>query len=215
VELSPGHFHRLFRAHTGLSPKAYAQAHRDRRLRDALPHATTVTSALYEAGFNSHGRFYEQSSAILGMTPGRFGPGRQGSAAFAVAQCSLGALLIASSGKGVAAILMGDDPDTLVRDLQDRFPKPNWSGRTRAMRRWWPKSWVLLRRRDWRWIYPRRPRHRLSTKVWQALREIPAGQTMTYAQVAQNIGSPSATRAVAGHAANPIAIATMPPSDPP
>lgn len=210
VELSPGHFHRLFRAHTGLSPKAYAQAHRDRRLRDALPHATTVTSALYEAGFNSHGRFYEQSSAILGMTPGRFKTGGAKEVLhFAVAQCSLGALLIASSGKGVAAILMGDDPDTLVRDLQDRFPKAELVGADAGYEALVAKVVGFVEAPGLGLDLPLDVRGTaFQQRVWQALREIPAGQTMTYAQVAQNIGSPSATRAVAGAcAANPIAIA--------
>ena len=125
VDRSPSHFHRLFKATTGLTPKAYAAADRAARVRNGLASGDSVTEAIYDAGFNSSGRFYEKSTNILGMTPTTY---RSGGAneeiRFAVAQCSLGALLVASSKKGVAAILLGNDPDQLVRSLQDRFRKP-------------------------------------------------------------------------------------------
>ena len=129
VDRSPSHFHRLFKATTGLTPKAYAAADRAARVRNGLASGDSVTEAIYDAGFNSSGRFYEKSTNILGMTPTTY---RSGGAneeiRFAVAQCSLGALLVASSKKGVAAILLGNDPDQLVRSLQDRFPKADLIG---------------------------------------------------------------------------------------
>jgi AraC family transcriptional regulator of adaptative response/methylated-DNA-[protein]-cysteine methyltransferase len=103
---------------------------------------------------------------------------------FAVAQCSLGALLIASSGKGVA-ILMGDDPDTLVRDLRDRFPKPNWSGRTRAMRRWWPKS-GFVEAPGLALDLPSTSAAPPFNKGYGRPARNSAGQTMTYAQVVKH-----------------------------
>jgi len=126
--LSPGYFHRLFRAATGLTPRAFAAGLRAGRLRAELDGAgptkgQTVTEAIYAAGFNSSGRFYEQADAILGMAPARYKAGGVGETMhFAIGQASLGAILVASSAKGVVAILLGDDPDALARELQDRFP---------------------------------------------------------------------------------------------
>jgi AraC family transcriptional regulator of adaptative response/methylated-DNA-[protein]-cysteine methyltransferase len=121
---SPSYFHRLFRASTGLSPKDYAAGHRAKKVREGLASRNTVTEAIYDAGFNSSGRFYEKSTGMLGMTPSRYRAGGVNEEIkFAVGQTSLGAILVASSKKGVASILLGDDPEELVRDLQDRFPK--------------------------------------------------------------------------------------------
>ena len=102
----------------------HAAAHRAQRLRSALDnaHTASVTDAIYSAGYQSSSRFYEQSAQVLGMTPSRY---RAGGAAqdirFAIGQCSLGAILVAQSDRGICAILLGDDADTLARDLQDRF----------------------------------------------------------------------------------------------
>jgi AraC family transcriptional regulator, regulatory protein of adaptative response / methylated-DNA-[protein]-cysteine methyltransferase len=124
VDRSPSHFHRLFKARTGLTPKEYAAAHRARKVRQSLESSNSVTEAIYDAGFNSSGRFYEKSTSMLGMTPTKYRAGGTNEEIhFTVGQCSLGAILVASSRKGVASILLGDNPDTLVRDLQHRFPK--------------------------------------------------------------------------------------------
>src|SRR6201993_5122801 len=106
---SPSYFHRLFKATTGLTPKDYAAAHRARKVRQGLTSRNTVTEAIYDAGFSSSGRFYEKSTDMLGMTPSRYrAGGTDEEIKFAVGQTSLGALLVASSKKGVAAILLGD-----------------------------------------------------------------------------------------------------------
>lgn len=129
VGRSPSYFHRLFKAATGVTPKDYAAAHRAAKVRCGLASGRSVTEAIYDAGFNSSGRFYEKSKDMLGMTPSRY---REGGAneeiKFAVGQTSLGAMLVASTRKGVAAILLGDDPEALVRELQDRFPKAHLVG---------------------------------------------------------------------------------------
>jgi AraC family transcriptional regulator, regulatory protein of adaptative response / methylated-DNA-[protein]-cysteine methyltransferase len=123
VGLSPGYFHRLFKAAIGLSPKDYALAHRAARLRTGLAKDQSVTEAIYDAGFNSTGRFYENATGLLGMTPTRYRAGGANEVIrFAVGESSLGSILVASSETGVAAILLGDDPDKLVRNLQDRLP---------------------------------------------------------------------------------------------
>ena len=129
VKMSPGYFHRLFKTATGLTPKAYANAHRADRIKKALPKRETVTEAIYEAGFNSNSRFYADSSKMLGMRPKEYRAGGVGNTIrFAIGECSLGSILVGSSQKGVCAILMGNDPDALARDLQDRFPKANLIG---------------------------------------------------------------------------------------
>ena len=129
ANLSISHFHRLFKSVTGLTPKDYAEAHQASRVRDGLTRGHSVTEAMYNAGFNSSGRFYEKSRDMLGMTPTQYrAGGANEDIRFAVGQSSLGAILVASSDKGVASILIGDDPDELVRDLQDRFPKARLVG---------------------------------------------------------------------------------------
>jgi AraC family transcriptional regulator of adaptative response/methylated-DNA-[protein]-cysteine methyltransferase len=129
---SPSYFHRIFKAATGLTPKDYAVAHRAKKIRQGLAYGNTVTETIYDAGFNSSGRFYEKATEMLGMTPSHYrAGGTNEELRFAVGQTSLGAILVASSKKGVASILLGDDPDELVRNLQDRFPKAHLIGADR------------------------------------------------------------------------------------
>lgn len=210
AELSPGYFHRLFKAQTGLTPKAYASAHRAGRLRDRLPGAGSVTEAIFDAGFGSNASFYAGASGLLGMTPSRFRTGGAGEALlFAVGQASLGAVLVAASAKGVAAILLGDDPDALVRDLQDRFPRAQLIGGDPEFERLVAVVVGLVEAPGAGLELPLDIRGTaFQQRVWKALQTIPAGRTATYAEIARMIGSPSATRAVAGAcAANAIAVA--------
>jgi len=210
AELSPGYFHRIFKAQTGLTPKAYAAAHRARRVRAELTRSTTVTEAIYDAGFNSNGRFYETARAVLGMTPTRYRAGGvDEELRFAVGQSSLGAILVASSAKGVASILIGDDPDALVRDLQDRFPKARLVGGDADYEALVARVVGFVEQPALGLDLPLDVRGTaFQQRVWQALRDIPAGATATYAEIAQAIGAPKSTRAVAGAcAANAIAVA--------
>ncbi|GLS98752.1 AraC family transcriptional regulator [Sphingobium jiangsuense] len=210
VRLSPAYFHRLFRARTGLTPKGYAAAHRAKRVRDTLAKGKSVTETIHEAGFGSNGRFYAQSEAMLGMTPTRYRRGGAEEALrFAVGQCSLGAILVASSGKGVAAILLGDDPDELVRELQDRFPRAALTGGDADYERLVAQVVGFVEQPAIGLDLPLDVRGTaFQQRVWQALREIPAGRTASYAEVAKRIGAPEAVRAVAGAcAANHIAVA--------
>ena len=125
VAMSAFHFHRLFKAETGLTPKAYSSAYRARKLREELSsREASITNAIYDAGFNSNSRFYEAADDLLGMSARDYRAGGAGAVVrFAVGQCSLGAILVAQSQRGICAILLGDDPDRLVRDLQDQLPK--------------------------------------------------------------------------------------------
>jgi AraC family transcriptional regulator of adaptative response/methylated-DNA-[protein]-cysteine methyltransferase len=208
--LSSSYFHRLFKSVAGVTPKAYADARRAARVRERLATADSVTEAIYDAGFSSSGRFYAASTGLLGMTPGRFrSGGAQEELRFAVGQCSLGAVLVASSAKGVAAILLGDDPDALARNLQDRFPKAHLVGGDPAFEALVAQVVGFVEAPCTGLALPLDIRGTaFQQRVWQALRDIPAGATASYADIAVRIGSPGAVRAVAGAcAANALAVA--------
>ena len=210
VGRSPSYFHRLFKASTGLTPKDYAAAHRARKVREELAAGSSVTAAIYGAGFSSSSRFYEKASDMLGMAPSRYrAGGADEEIRFAVGQSSLGTILVASSRRGVAAILMGDDPEELVRDLQDRFPKARLVGADPDYETLVACVVGLIERPGIGLDLPLDVRGTaFQQRVWQALREIPVGETLSYAEVARRIGSPRAVRAVAGAcAANTLAVA--------
>lgn len=207
--LSAWHFHRLFKSITGLTPKAYATAHRAEKVRAHLSDGGSVTDALYAAGFNSSSRFYEQSDHLLGMTPSRYRHGGDGvTIHFATGSSSMGLVLVARSERGVCAILIGDESETLTQDLARRFPKAR----------------LALAEADFQTTVAdvvaciEQPGRSLDLpldiqgtafqqRVWQVLRDIPAGTTTTYTQLAEQLGSPKAVRAVAGAcAANALAV---------
>jgi AraC family transcriptional regulator, regulatory protein of adaptative response / methylated-DNA-[protein]-cysteine methyltransferase len=208
--MSRFHFHRVFTKLTGVTPKAYAMAHRAERMRRQLRRSGSVTEAIYEAGFNSSGRFYARSSKMLGMAPKNFrAGGRAETIRFAAGECSLGSILAASSEKGVCAILLGDEPDKLVRDLQDRFPKAQLIGGDRSYERVVAAVVGFVEAPGVGLDLPLDVRGTaFQRRVWDALSRIPAGSTATYAEIATRIDSPKAVRAVAGAcAANAIAVA--------
>lgn len=208
--MSRFHFHRVFKSVTGVTPKAYAAAHRARRVRHELTHQATVTDAIYGAGFNSNGRFYAAAPGVLGMTPTTFRAGGAGeSIHFAVGECSLGSVLVAATGTGVCAILLGDEPDDLVRNLQDRFPKARLVGGDAGFERLVARVVGLVEAPGAAIELPLDVRGTaFQQRVWQALRKIPAGSTASYAEIARRIGMPKAVRAVAqACGANPVAIA--------
>ncbi len=210
ADLSPAHFHRRFKATTGVTPKAYAEACRAARVRQELGQAGSVTQALHGAGFGSSGRFYAASTALLGMTPGRYQSGGAGEQLrFAIGQCSLGAVLVACSAKGVAAILLGDDPDALARGLQDRFPRASLIGGDAGFEAMVARVVGCVESPGQGLDLPLDVRGTaFQQRVWQALRGIPPGETASYAQVAARIGAPGAVRAVgAACAANALAVA--------
>jgi AraC family transcriptional regulator, regulatory protein of adaptative response / methylated-DNA-[protein]-cysteine methyltransferase len=207
---SPSHFHRLFKAATGLTPKAYAAANRAKKIRQGLVAGNSVTEVIYDAGFNSSGRFYENATDMLGMTPSQYrAGGRNEEIKFAVGQTSLGAILVASSTKGVASILLGDDPDELVRSLQDRFPNAHLIGANRDYEALVARVVGVVEAPHIGLDLPLDVRGTaFQHRVWRALQEIPIGETVSYAEIARRIGSPKAARAVADAcAANNVAIA--------
>ncbi|MBT9583991.1 bifunctional DNA-binding transcriptional regulator/O6-methylguanine-DNA methyltransferase Ada [bacterium] len=208
--LSRSHFQRLFHAVIGMTPKAYAAAHRWHRVREHLTRGATVTQAIYESGYNSGGRFYESSERTLGMTPGQFRDGGANAVLrFAVGQCSLGAILVACSERGVCSILLGDDAQRLTEDLQDRFPRAQLIGADGGFEAMVAQVVGFVEAPALGLQLPLDMRGTVFQKrVWQALCSIPAGTTVSYTQLAQKIGLPKAVRAVASAcAANPLAVA--------
>ena len=208
--MSRFHFHRVFKAVTGITPKAYADALRARRARQQLDRSASITDAMYSAGFNSSGRFYEAAPAMLGMTPTVFRKKGEGvDIRFAVGQCSLGALLVAATPAGVCEIALDEDPDSLVRGLQDRFRAARLIGGDPEFERWVAAVVGFVEDPSVGLDLPLDVRGTaFQRKVWQALRDIPPGSTITYTELARRIGSPRAVRAVArACATNPVALA--------
>lgn len=208
--MSPFHFHRVFKAVTGVTPKQYALARRKRRIQDELVRSRSVTEAIFDAGYNASSRFYEQSQHMLGMTPSRYRAGGTDSEIlFAIGECSLGAILVAQSRQGICAILLGDDPDALLRDLQDQFPNARLIGGDAQFEQRVAQVVGFIEAPGLGLALPLDVRGTaFQQRVWQALREIPAGSTASYSEIAERIGAPRAVRAVAqACAANALAVA--------
>ena len=210
ANMSQFHLHRIFKAQTGVTPKEYAVAQRQRRMQAKLVEQPTVTDAIYAAGFTSSGRFYATTQGALGMTPTAFRAGGKGATIrFAIAQCSLGAILVASTDVGICAILLGDDPEVLARELQDRFPKAELIGAEPAYEETVARVIGLVEAPELGLDLPLDVRGTaFQQRVWQVLRTIPAGRKVSYTELAQMVGAPKSVRAVAGAcAANALAVA--------
>jgi AraC family transcriptional regulator of adaptative response/methylated-DNA-[protein]-cysteine methyltransferase len=210
AQLSVAQFHRVFKEQTGLTPKAYAGAQRAARARREVGRQQTVTAAVYRAGFGSSGRFYAGAAQTLGMAPRRYQAGGAGvKIQFAVAACSLGALLVAASDIGLCAISLGDDPEALVRTLQDRFGQAELVGGDAEFERWVQQVVGLVERPELGLDLPLDIRGTaFQHRVWEMLRAIPCGQTRSYAELARELGMPRGARAVAtACAANVLAVA--------
>ncbi|HMA93931.1 MAG TPA: bifunctional DNA-binding transcriptional regulator/O6-methylguanine-DNA methyltransferase Ada [Polyangiaceae bacterium] len=210
VGLSPFHAHRLFKLATGVTPRGYFNAWRGERLRRELLGSSSVTEAIYGAGFNSSGRFYAEAPARLGMTPSRF---RAGGAAerirFALGECSLGSILVAASERGVCAIALADQPEPLLRELEQQFAQAELIGGDRAFERLVAQVVGLV---EQPWRVSELPLDIRGTafqeRVWRALRRVGPGTTLTYGELAKRIGAPTAVRAVArACASNRVAVA--------
>jgi AraC family transcriptional regulator of adaptative response/methylated-DNA-[protein]-cysteine methyltransferase len=222
VGMSRFHFHRIFKAHTGITPKAYAAARRALRLQQGLQAVaaqsgqahdeapSSITDAMYAAGFNSSARFYADAPAALGMTPGAYRAGGNGAEIrFAIGECSLGAILVAATDTGVCAILIGDEPEALLADLQQRFATAQLVGADAGFEQVVARVVGLVEAPALGLDLPLDVRGTaFQRRVWQALRDIPAGRTVSYAQLAAIVGAPKGARAVAGAcAANALAVA--------
>ena len=209
VAMSPYHFHRIFKAIVGVTPKAYAIAERNKRMRARLGESASVTEAIYAAGFNSNSSFYAGSSQALGMTPSAF---RAGGAdvdiRFAIGECSLGSILVAASDKGVCAILLSDDPGALARDLESQFPRARLHSGDASFERIAATVIGFVESPCGNLDLPLDIRGTaFQQRVWEALRRIEPGTTASYMEIAAMIGAPHSVRAVAGAcASNRLAV---------
>jgi AraC family transcriptional regulator of adaptative response/methylated-DNA-[protein]-cysteine methyltransferase len=210
VGMSRFHFQRVFKTVTGVTPLAYVRAVRARRVRDGLERRATVTDAILDAGFGSSSRFYSRSDATLGMRPRDYRAGGAGTAVqFAVGECSLGSILVAATPRGICAILLGDDPDALTRELQDLFPNAELQPGNREFERWMAAVIGLVEQPRTGVELPLDVQGTaFQQRVWRALTSIPVGATRSYADIARQVGAPEAVRAVAAAcAANKLAVA--------
>ncbi|PSJ18184.1 bifunctional DNA-binding transcriptional regulator/O6-methylguanine-DNA methyltransferase Ada [Nitrosomonas supralitoralis] len=210
VGMSIYHFHRMFKQVVGLTPRQYAAAQREKKVRDELAHGSAVTDAFFIAGYSSNSRFYEKSNQILGMTPSSYSTGGTDTEIrFAVGECSLGSILVAQSSRGICAIFLGGDPDKLVQDLQDSFSRANLIGCDAGFEELVAKVIGFVEAPGIGLDLPLDVRGTaFQQRVWQALREIPVGKTASYTDIAKCIGAPRAVRAVAQACAiNKLAVA--------
>lgn len=207
---SPSHFHRLFKRAVGLTPKQYATAVRSERVRDSLQTGSTVTDAIYEAGFASSSRFYDEAASTLGMKPSEYrGRGRGARICFAIAPCYLGWILVAATSKGVCAVDFGDDPEAMEQNLRARFSRAKFVDADPSLMAWVAQILAFLDSPGDPFDVPLDIRGTaFQQRVWLALRELPPGSTASYGDVAARIDSPNAARAVAqACASNRIAVA--------
>lgn len=209
--LSEAHIQRVFKIHTGVTPKQYALAHRAEKIRKNLVASTrTVTDSIYESGYASSSGFYQKSTDFLGMSPSSYkNGGKNTQIMFAVGECSLGSILVASSAKGICAILFGDDPDRLVIDLQDQFPKAHLLGGDASFEKTVAQVVGFVEQPNIGIDLPLDMRGTAFQRlVWNALRELRPGETISYSELAARIGMPKAARAVANACgSNPLAVA--------
>ncbi|MEX5430138.1 bifunctional DNA-binding transcriptional regulator/O6-methylguanine-DNA methyltransferase Ada [Klebsiella michiganensis] len=209
LAVSPFHFHRLFKSVTGMTPKAWQQAWRARRLREALGQGEKITDAALSAGFPDSSSYYQQADAALGMTGRQF---RRGGGdidiTWVCGDGPLGRCLVAESGRGVCAVLPGEDDALLYAELASLFPNARLHPGDEIFRQRVAQVFSHLDDHRQPFSLPLDLRGTaFQLQVWQALRQIPAGETRSYRQVAQSIGRPRAVRAVASAcAANKLAL---------
>lgn len=210
VGSSPFHLQRVFKAVTGLSPRQYAAERRLAAVKKELGAGRPVTEALYEAGYSSSSRLYERSAQELGMTPGSYARGGAGELINCTfVRCPLGLLLMAATARGLCFLQFGSTEDELMQALQGEFAAATLVENAEALTAWIERLNEFLTGRNANLDIPVDMRGTtFQQTVWRYLREIPAGQTRSYSQVAQAIGQPQAVRAVArACAANRVALA--------
>ena len=210
ARLSPHHFHRLFKSVMGVTPKAYGDSVRAKRMREGLTRSPSVTDAIYGAGYSSSGRFYETSNAMLGMTPTDYRAGGKGLVIrYGFGRSDLGLVLVAATARGICMIALGDEKKALETDLRTRFPQAEIHRGDKDFAQWIARVVALIEMPKRGLDLPLDLRGTaFQCRVWQALRDIPAGETASYGEIAAKLGTPKSARAVArACATNPVAIA--------
>jgi AraC family transcriptional regulator, regulatory protein of adaptative response / methylated-DNA-[protein]-cysteine methyltransferase len=211
VNVSQFHLQRVFKKLMGITPRQYAEARRSQKFKERVKAGESVTVAMYEAGYGSSSRLYEKASRQLGMTPATYGKGGAGMKIdYAIAECPLGRLLVASTERGICSVTLGDRDEELLEKLQAEYPKAEIEPAEARLRE---QVQTLLSYLEGEMPHPALPLDAQGTafqkRVWEELRQIPAGDTASYGEIARRIGQPSATRAVArACATNPVAIVT-------
>lgn len=209
VGVSPFYLQRLFKRATGLSPREYQAARRMRDVKQGLRKGTDVTTAMYDAGFSSPSRLYENTSPHLGMTPGAYRKGAAGMTInFAIVLSPLGRVMVAVTPRGLCAVRFGDSAGELEQDLRKEFHAATVVRDDAALQPYVQPLLATLRGEQVTVDLPLDVRATAFQKrVWDALKRIPRGETRTYREVAEEIGDRSAFRAVArACAANPVAV---------
>ncbi len=205
------HLQKIFKKQVGVSPRKYAEIHRVKKFKELLKEGESVTTAIYEAGFNSSSRLYEKSNKQLGMTPTKYRRGGEGMKInYTIAKSVLGLLLVAQTEKGLCSVAFGNDEKTLEENLTGEFPRAEISKDENDLGDYVNQ---LLRHFEGRQTKLDLPLDVRATafqqKVWEALRQIPYGETRSYADIAKKLNQPTASRAVArACAANPVAVVT-------
>lgn len=208
--LSPFHFQRVFKAIVGMTPKQYAVAKRASKVRQTLTTSHSVTEAVYEAGFGTGSSFYREATEMLGMQPRTYRKGADGvTIRYAVKPCDLGWVLVAATDRGICAIEFGDDSESAIQPFQARFPNATLEANDPEFDRWVEGVIALIHTPQQNLDLPLDIQGTVfQQQVWQALRAIPPGQTVSYSQIAERLGKPKAVRAVASAcAANQLAVA--------
>jgi AraC family transcriptional regulator of adaptative response/methylated-DNA-[protein]-cysteine methyltransferase len=209
AQWSPYHLHRLFKKHVGMTPREYAAALRLQRVGSELRDGASVTQAIYGAGYSSSSRFYEAGSGALGVTPRAMRKGGAGvSMRSVIRRCSLGKVLIAATSRGVCLIAFGDTKAELDAALRERFPEAELQPSDAQLAQLADRVVAMI---DGSELAPDLPLDLVGTafqqRVWRALREIPAGETRSYSEIAKRVGSPAAVRAVGSACGkNPVAV---------
>jgi AraC family transcriptional regulator of adaptative response/methylated-DNA-[protein]-cysteine methyltransferase len=210
VSLSPSHLQRAFRRRYGMSPAEYHRARRFGQFKAALRDGAAVTDAVYEAGFGSGSRVYEHSNRLLGMTPASYRAGGAGaSIRYTTTATPLGRLLVATTSRGICAVTLGDSDTELEQRLASEFPQAARE-RVDAGREEWLDAVIARIASELGWsdaAAPAMPPLDIAAtafqwRVWNALTRIPAGETRSYRELAAEIGSPKAARAIGNACGN-------------
>jgi len=210
VCLSPYHFHRLFKKTLGITPKQYAAANRQNRVRTNLRQDATITDAIYESGYESSSRFYENAASSLGMKPSEFQKGGKGKLIrYGIVQSYLGWVLVAVSDRGVCRIDFDDSPEILKARLDENFPNAELISDDPTISSIISQTVAFLETPEFEYALPLDVQGTaFQQQVWQALRDIRPGTTVSYGDIAKQIGNPKAVRAVAqACGSNSIAVA--------
>jgi len=209
VNLSPYHFHRLFKKIVGVTPKQYASRNKSQRFQKSLKTSPSITDAIYSAGYGSSGGAYDKTQDQLAMKPKVYRKGAAGiTITYGLAQCFLGWVIVAATDRGICAIEFGDDPDALPDQVQSRFPKAQLKEADRGFKTLINEVVEFIESPGGDFKIPLDIQgSAFQQQVWNVLRRVKPGETLSYTEVAEKIGNPNAVRAVASAcASNKLAV---------